>query len=327
MADSQLGIGEESTYGTGVAVDRFLPFRSSSIDVEKARLDDPGIVPGQRAIRRSQLAVGSTTVAGDLQYSLFQSDIAVFFKHLLGSVVTTGSGPYVHTITPGSTDGLGLTIQEGAPDNAGTVRPFTYSGCKVAAITISAAQDDATFTVSIVGQDDHTVAEGGVYVLQTATLPAGLARFLPEHFAFTLDKTGAAGETSQCVRSFSLTITNTMDTERFCLGSNIRKEPLLVAGQSLSVTGSIELEWTDITDYDRFAAQTITGGTFTIDNGLSSTAARSIVGTMDLETVGGAKPQISPSGLIYLTLNVRGVENTATSDAIQIVITDDNAAP
>jgi hypothetical protein len=329
MADSQLGFGEESTYGTGVAVTRFLPFRSSSLDITRTQLDDPGIVAGQRTIRQSQLALGTGDVAGAVSWSVFQSDIAVLFKHALGGVSTAGAGPtYTHTITPsGAVDGLGLTIQEGIPDQGGTVNPFSYSGCKIQQLTLNVGQDDLTLEAQIVGQDWHTVADGGVYVLQTAAYPAGLTRFLPQHFTGQIDPDGVSGLASRCIRGFSLTIANNMDTDRYCLGTTIRKEPLLLPGRSLDITGTIDLEWDTIDDFDRFDAQTITSFEWTLDNGGAGDASRTITGTMDIETTGGAKPQVTANQTVYLSLGFRAVENTTPGDALTVVIVDDNAAP
>lgn len=331
MADSQLGFAEETVYGTGVAVTRFLPFRSSSLDITRQRLDDPGLVSGQRTIRQSQLALGTGDVAGNVSWSVFQSDIAVLFEHVLGTAVTTGIGPtYTHTITPSaSVDGKGFTIQEGIPDQGGTVNPFTYTGCKIQQLTLNVSQDDLTLEAAIVGQDWHTVSEGGVYVLQSAAYPAGLTRFLPQHFTLQIDPDGAGAGTltSRCVRSFQLTIANNLDTDRYCLGSTMRKEPLLTPGQSLEITGSIELEWEDINEFTRFDAQTITSMVWTLNNGQAGDDARTITGTMDIETTDGAKPQVTANQTVYLNMGFRAVEDTTPGDALTVVIVDDNSAP
>lgn len=330
MTNHQLGLAEESTYGTGVAVTRFLPFRSATVTADVARLDDPGIVGGQRAIRRSQLATGRRMATAEIEYSLFQSDIAYLFKHALGGTPATVDnldGTYTHTMSPGSTDGLGLTVQGGFVDNADVAQAKTLVGGKVRSLTMSVSTDDVTLSASVEGQDMKTPADGGVFVLQTEVLPSGLTRFLPEHFTMTLDETGAAGETSQCVRAFSITIENTIDLDRYCLGTTIRKEPLLLKGQNMVITGTIDLEWDDLNDYNRYVAQTITGATFTIDNGEAGADARSIVGTMDIETTSDPVPSMSGGETLYAQVRFRAVENTAPSDALQVAIKDNNSAP
>lgn len=329
MADSQLGFGEEVTYGTAVAVNRFLPFRSSSLDVTRQQLDDPGIVTGQRAIRSSQLALGTGEVAGAVSWSVFQSDIAVLFEHALGTASTSGAGPtYTHTITPSSSvNGRGLTVQVAAADQVQVANPWTYSGCKIQSLTLDVGTSDLTLEASFVGQGWGTAADGGVYLLQTATPPAGLTRFLPQHFTMQIDPDGVSGLASRCVRAFSMTITNNMDTERVCLGSVVKKEPLLLGGTSMEITGTIELEWEDIADFERFDAQTITSAEWTLDNGLAGDDARTITGTMDIETTGGAVPQVTAGQTVYLSLGYRAVETTTPGDALTVVIVDDNAAP
>ncbi|MDH3194237.1 MAG: phage tail tube protein, partial [Acidimicrobiia bacterium] len=271
------------------------------------------------------LAHGRWDVRGSLDYSLFDEGAALFFKHALGTVNTTGAGPYTHTITPGNAlDGLSLTVQEGIPDQAATpvVNPWTYVGCKVVSLGVTINDTDATLSVGLVGMDKKIAADGGVFVLQTASVPATVSRFLPEHFSLTLDPTGASSEVARCVRSFSMDITNNLDENRYCLGTAIRKEPLQVAGVTREVTGTIQLEWANIADYTRYAAQTITDMTWAVDNGTDS-----ITCTLDVETTGGAKPQIQPNGLIYESLTYRAVGNTADSDALSVVIVDVNAAP
>lgn len=164
---SQFGIADEVTYGVPVAPTRFWPLREGSdgLSFPDATHESDSIYAGARVSREAQRSPGRVAPAGDVGMELFAPSIGLLFKHMFGTVNTSGAGPYTHTYTPGDLTGKSFTAQSGRTYSGdGTVYPFTYSGCKVASWEIACEEGAAaTLGVSIIAKDEilyRTVADG-----------------------------------------------------------------------------------------------------------------------------------------------------------------------
>ncbi len=139
---AQVGFATESTVNVPVTATRFLPLVSESMGQKIERLESAGIIAGKRVLASTQWAAGGRTYEGDVQLEMYQRNMGQTFKHMFGSVVTAGAGPYTHTCTPGDLSGLSFTAQFGVPDQAGVVQPVTYSGCKVQSWELAVKQGE-----------------------------------------------------------------------------------------------------------------------------------------------------------------------------------------
>ncbi|GAB3429827.1 phage tail tube protein [Actinophytocola sediminis] len=247
--DAQLGTAEESTYGTPVTVDRHYEFRSESLALSIERIESQGLRPGRRILPSARWAAGQRSVGGDVTMELVNKGMGRWWKHALGGVATSQpddeNSPtvYLHTFTPGTIP-TGLTVQVGRPDVTGTVRAFTYHGCKVASWGLECAVGEiATFTATLLGEDEDTGT-----ALATATYPADLALMTFVEGTLTL------GGSAQDVKSFSLTGANGLSEDRYFLGSRLRKQPLEAALREITATAETEFE--SLTNYTRFVAGT-----------------------------------------------------------------------
>src|SRR5690606_37283150 len=101
---AQIGYIEETTYGENPgAVTRFVPLVNESLTQDIARMESEGIIAGQHLIRSEQWAPGRRTIEGDVGHEWFQQNMALLFKHMLGSMTSSFSGGVgTHTITPGN---------------------------------------------------------------------------------------------------------------------------------------------------------------------------------------------------------------------------------
>src|ERR1044072_1245348 len=123
----QLTIVDEVTYGTYAAPSRCFEFTGEGpVAYEREVIESMGIRAGRRI--QSRVAQGVQRVAGDLTMELAPQGFGLWLKHIFGGVNTSGSGPYVHTFTPGHLTGESLTMQIGRLDVSGTVRAFPYPG-------------------------------------------------------------------------------------------------------------------------------------------------------------------------------------------------------
>lgn len=133
-----LGFAEESTHAVPVAPTRHLPLVKADLKADPQPIDSEAIVAGARLQRSAQWSSGRVMAGGDVGFELYDRSVGLLFKHIFGTVATTGSGPYTHTFTPGDIDGKSLTFQEGVPDvSTGTSNPITWSGSKIAEAEIA----------------------------------------------------------------------------------------------------------------------------------------------------------------------------------------------
>src|SRR5690242_4524779 len=132
----QVGWKSESTWGTGVTVDIFMPVLSSSITVDEGYMRPGGIRAGR--FTRVPARLGRRVTGGSVEMEFVDTSVATILKHMFGSV--SGSGPL--TFTPGTPISKSLTIQTGIEDASGTVRPLTATGSKLDSWALSAAVGD-----------------------------------------------------------------------------------------------------------------------------------------------------------------------------------------
>jgi len=159
---AQFGVGEETTHGTGVTVDRFYEFTNETMSLEIERLQSRGLRAGTRIQRSDRWAAGSKTVGGNVEFELANKSFGLWLKHMFGGVATAqpdaGGNPtvYEHTFTAGDLP-AGLTVQVGRPSTDGTAQPFTYDGCVVEDWELDATVGEiARLAVTLNGQDETT---------------------------------------------------------------------------------------------------------------------------------------------------------------------------
>lgn len=295
--DAQLGFKEETTWGTAVTVDRFVPFLSETIKQEIAQLESKGIISGRRILASNQWTQGIHTVSGDIGMEVYDRNIGLFLKHALGTVSSSGTtAPFTHTFTPGELAGKGLTVQVGRPDRAGTVQPFTYAGCKVASWEIAcAAGEIATLGISVVGKSETTSTGLASFSLSNSVAPMSFVGG-----SFTL------ASSSLCVRSVKFGGDNKLATDRRCIGQTTIDEPL--QDDLRMFTGEVTLEFPDLVHYNRFVTGTEGTLNFQLARGTSSLTIVANVRT------DGTTPSVNGRGMLVHNLNFSCVGST-TNDA------------
>jgi len=300
-ADAQIGFKSESTPGTLVVVDQFPPFVSEGLGQVINYLDTATISSRHTLSVTKQ---GTKEVGGSVSFELANVDFATLLTHMMGTVATSGSGPYEHVATPGDLEGKSMSWQVGRPDSSGTVRPFDYAGCKIGSWTISAEVGSiATMDLDLVGM---TEATGGT--LATASYDATW-----EPFVFTEASLTLAGTSIATVRSLSLTGTNAVE-RRVRLGSGTSKEPLQIGRRTYE--GTVSMDFDDLTEYAKYVAGTQVALVALFDNGTDTlTITCNVQYTGETPVVGGQE-------LLEQSLPFRALH--ATSDASAITLTLSN---
>lgn len=115
---AQLGVAEETVYGTPVTVTRFYEFTEETLDCQIDRIESAGLRSGVRVQRSDRWVPGKKAVAGDVTMELGDRSFGLWLKHMMGGVVSeqpdAGTAPtvWLHTFTPGDLP-VGLTCQVG----------------------------------------------------------------------------------------------------------------------------------------------------------------------------------------------------------------------
>lgn len=281
--DAQVGIVVETTYGTFATPTRFIEFISESFENKIERVESKAIRKGQRVARSDDWAAGTKSIEGDLELEVWNKGFGLVLRSMFGGVATAGTGaPYTHTFTPD--DLPSLTVQVGRPDVGGTVRPFTYLGCVVSSWEMEAnVGDPVNLKISVVGQDEATDE-----TLATASYPTGWELLTFVGASLTV------GGSSVDVSKVSLKGDNGLNTDRYFLGSDLRKLPL--EGNMRSYEGEFEAEFSDLTLYNRYV------------NGTEAALVATFAGTDN------------PTHKLVVTCNVRFDGDTPTVSGTDIVM-------
>lgn len=312
---SQVGAKAEATYGTAVTVDRFIEFDSESIKAEVVKIMTRGL--GQRFQRASRVRTYTKRAAGQLVFDIMNVGHGFFFKQILGAGATTHPATeYVHTFTPDAAGkyGVAMTLQVGRPDVGGTVRAFTYAGCKVIQAQIQCQLDQnvkLSLTVDGVGETTATALASASY--SAAAVPLSFI-----DGALTIDAGAIA------VKDATIVIADAQDVERRFIG-NTRKEP--VANGEMVITGTLTLEFNDLAEYAKFIAGTASALVLTFSYGDTGAGVPfSLVLTIPSLEYTGETPNVGSSGVVQQNLPFKALYN-GTDPILTIAYTTTDALP
>lgn len=308
---AQLGVKAETTWGTFVAPTRFYPLISESLTEDIDRLESEGIIAGARVLRSEQWAAGNVDVGGDIQTELYQQGMGALLKACFGAVATTGAGPYTHTFTPGDLTDDHLSVQVGKPDVAGTVQPFSFYGMKVTDWELSMdAGGLVTLSTSLIGKQLATSDS-----LATASYGTGSATpFTFKHASATI-----AGSAAN-VKKLTITGSNGLDGDRRFIGSEYRAEPL--EAELREYGGTVDLEFENLTQYNRFRNANEVALVSTISAGASA----SLTTTMNVR-FDGSTPEVDGRGIVQLSAPYKCIGTSTDASAITAVLINGDTTP
>lgn len=250
---SQLGIAVESTYGTYVAPTRFLEPTKVGLKKVKNTVQGGGLAAGRLmnlGARRVVTTVGGT---GSVDLDVRDRGLGLLLQALMGTTVTpvqqAATAAYLQTHTLADTVGRSLTVQVGVPDLTGSVRPYTYLGCKVAAASFAFEVDKVVTSSWDLDAQDVTEAQP----LAAASYPVASRPFVGTGTSIKVGTLGSEASVSG-VKKATVKIDRALKTDRYYLGAQGRKaEPVI--GDFAKITGSISADLVDKTVFaDRFAS-------------------------------------------------------------------------
>ncbi|MGZ0231113.1 phage tail tube protein [Streptomyces sp. CPS1] len=271
--DAQLMVGEEATWGTAVTPDHALEFNDESLKLDPTFLEPTGLRVGTKFKRASRVSISRRSVSGDFTVEHATLGMGLLWKHALASsgTPTALTAPaYEQIHVPGDFRGKGLTVQVGRPEpSTGTVRPFTYAGCKISQWELTVG-DNAIPTLKLTfdGRSEDTttalaapsyLSGSKVFSFANATLRLGGTA------STTSGKTSVTGSTAVAtvVTEVSVQGATGMATDRFGIGNaGLKSEQL--ENDTPTITGSLTAEFNKDELYDLFTSNATTALVLTL---------------------------------------------------------------
>lgn len=147
-SDAQLGYKVESSYGTAVTVDAFLPVvLPIGLKPRVGMMQSAARVPGRISRNMGGDVHYDEGGEGSLTFEVLTAGMLPWWKWAIGDAPTSaaqgGSAAYLHTFEKNvaaaamSVAGSSMTIQTGVPMRTGVVEPFTFSGAKCMGWSVS----------------------------------------------------------------------------------------------------------------------------------------------------------------------------------------------
>jgi hypothetical protein len=305
---SQLGIATETTFNTPVTVTRFYEFTNESLNYNKTTSVGLGLRAGGQLPRSQRRVVTTSDATGDIMLDLPTSGLGLILAHAMGSFPTKAAGSF--TFTLGDVYTKSFTSQVGVPQYGGTVTPKTIGGCKISSFELAISNAGiATGRFSVDGTSFTTATS-----LATASYSSSTNLFHFAQGAVTVDGSAVAN-----IKDFTLTVDNSLKTDRYNLGSSGIKATQVINGFR-KISGTVTAEFTDTTLLAKFLADTTTALGLTFTSGSDALAI-----TVSAVKFDGSAPQVSGPEVIDVSFNFEGYDN-GTDAPLTIVYTTADAA-
>lgn len=245
---TQFGYADESTYGTPVTTDHFLPYKSEKVKFDRPRLVSKSLWSGARAPRKENVTPSNNGAAGPVVFDLWNKQMGQLLDHCLGTAAISGptDSKYTQTFTFGTLKGKSLTCQFNKPLHpSGTSQAFTCHGGKVASweIAVKATDDEsgiAQLTVDFDFEDvDRTTA------LDAVSYASGMV-------PFTYLGTGVTiGGSSALLQELTIKCDNKIKSNKVMNNTALKVEPYEDETREISV--ECLLDFSSTGHYDTFA--------------------------------------------------------------------------
>ncbi|WP_309492314.1 phage tail tube protein [Candidatus Hecatella orcuttiae] len=239
MAERYIVVGEETTFGSPVTPDKYIDIRREAV------VFDVGVIPVETVYSRDtrKYVFGKALARGPIDFAVEPENVAHLFKWALGSVTTSGAGPYTHDFTPADTVKSFTAIINPEQETYGFFRKL--SGCLVERLTLESALDVLTGSVEIVAAKEE---KDTAFTPSVSLSP--LAPFVFHEATLTL----GGADKSSVLKAFRLTVGNNLPVDDMYAHGDKHLRRILVGRREVEV--QMELAFEDSADYDRLLAGT-----------------------------------------------------------------------
>lgn len=320
-------------FGGGGTVTRFFEFISESLKNNRMRVVSNALTFNRYTKRADRFAPYPGGGGGDLLLEVASKGFAYLLGPMLGTVVQTGPADttaYTYTATRGSLLGQSLAVQVGRPFSISQiVQPFNYIGAKVDAWSLDNAVDGILLLKLSLSFQNEVIN----VALAVPSYPSGTVELL----TFAGGTMTLGGVTVATVSKISISAKNgltSVSDRRFINAGGVPAE--MLQNNWEDVQWSAEVEFTDMTAYNRYISATAAGtmAAFvaswtapTLITGAASTFP-SLTVTLPNARTDTETPNITGPSLLSFTIGGPALNtNSASEDAITIaMVTGDSTA-
>lgn len=255
-SQAALTLFEETTYGTdpGTPDGKKLYFVSADLSSDQNLMDSETIT-GLR--ERARPVQGNITVSGNVDMEIGAESIGTLLKHALGQHTTTGTGPYVHTITLGDLP-VGMTLEKDFGANiSGTGRYEKFNGCRVKSLALDLPSEGfpkAQFAIV-----------GASSTLASAPLDASITDYGHTSFSAFEASIQEGGAAIAVVTAAKINLDNGLDESVYVVGGQGKRRAL--PEQFSTVTGEITALFEDPTLLNKAINRTASSLKITLSRG------------------------------------------------------------
>ena len=291
---SWLGIKKESTFNTAVTVDRFYEFNSESTKYSKNTVVGQGLRSGGLVPRANRRVVTTFASEGDFEIDLPSRGLGLLLSLATGSVPTgtSANGAYTYAFTPQDLIGDSFTTQVAVPQYGGTLTYKTLTGCKIGSFELSVGAGE-------IAKGKFTLDGAGFTSGSSTSATPAYSNFATTNlFHFAQGSiTDNVSTTYANIKDFSLSVDNTLKTDRYNLGSAGAKAEQIINGFR-AITGTITAEFTDTVLLDKFIADTTAGLKVTFTGGTIGTTTELLEVVIPAAKFDGDTPAVQGPGTI-----------------------------
>jgi len=293
---SWLGIKKESVFGTAVTVDRFYEFNSEGTKYTKNTVVGQGLRNGGLVARANRRVVTTLAGEGEFEVDLQTRGMGLLLSLATGSVPTgsLANGVYTYLFTAQDLIGDSFTTQVAVPQYGGTLTYKTLSGCKMTNFELSVgAGDIAKAKFSLDSKGFTTGASTSATVAYANIATSNLLHFAQGSITDNVSTTYAN------IKDFSLTVDNSLKTDRYNLGAAGSKSEQIINGFR-AISGKVTAEFTDTVLLDKFIADTTAGLKLTFEGATigSGSDKETLSITIPAAKFDGDTPMVSGPGVI-----------------------------
>jgi hypothetical protein len=316
---AQLGIVTETTYGTAVTVTRFYEFNNENLKYEKKTVVGMGLRAGGQLPRSQRRVVTTTSASGDFELDLPTRGLGLLLGHSTGTLaspVTTSTGVYTYTFTLADSYGKSMTVEAGVPQYGGTVLSKKLAGAKVSQFELSCANGDiAKGKFSI---DASVFTMTGSPATASYALQGSVFHFAQG--AITIDGSSVAN-----IKDFTVTVNNTLKTDRFNLGASGVKAEQTIGGFR-TISGSMTAEFTDSVLLNKFLTDSSAGIVVTFTGStIASTYKETLSITIPAAKFNADTPNVSGPGVVDLAMTFDAFDDGTNQPMTIVYVSADSA--
>ena len=291
---SWLGIKKESSFNTAVTVDRFYEFNSEATKYTKNTVVGQGLRSGGLTPRANRRVVTTFAGEGDFEVDLATRGLGLLLSLATGSVPsgTLANGAYSYTFVAEDLISDSFTTQVAVPQYGGTLTYKTLTGCKISSFELSVGAGD-------IAKGKFSLDSAGFTTGSSTSATPAYTNFATTNlFQFAQGAiTDNVSTTYANIKDFTLTVDNSLKTDRYNLGSAGAKAEQIINGFR-AISGKVTAEFTDTVLLDKFMADTTAGLKLTFTGGTIGTTTELLSITLPACKFDGDVPMVSGPGVI-----------------------------